>query len=419
MRWYMIIFILYFLSSRLHSQSGLQNIRDSLATIDNQDATVTQLLNNEKKNTEYIDRIYTDSLQGKSTKTANFSLFVSDIQNNIPDAASIPGLKLVVETALEKNVSLDTAIIINNGIPLEDIAQYITSTTSEDVKYEPKDDDDDGTANDCPEIADGKIKDIPDLCEYNPIEKIITKTSTCVVAIISMDNLEEVGDDYIIYNYFSLQERLGLCHSEQFTDQPSVAIGTGFLLDSTHVITAFHNLQNDNIKNLRLVVGYELYKNTRVPQLIFKKDNVYKLDSIVYSSYQHDYVVVTTKQVIKNRTAASLNTLPINYSRVVLHTIGYPLGLPMKVAKSGRIKQVSKEYLLCSLDCYVGNSGSPVFNSYTGQVVGILLGGEIDLVRNGNCYETKKCGGVKCSNEMVLPISTVVDELKSAGFIPK
>ncbi len=63
-----------------------------------------------------------------------------------------------------------------------------------------------------------------------------------------------------------------------------------------------------------------------------------------------------------------------------VHVIGYPCGLPVKITPNGKVFNNSiSNYFVTNLDTYGGNSGSPVFNSKTHVVEGILVRGNDDF----------------------------------------
>jgi hypothetical protein len=68
-----------------------------------------------------------------------------------------------------------------------------------------------------------------------------------------------------------------------------------------------------------------------------------------------------------------------------LHIIGHPKGLPLKIAGNAVVtKQFTDRTFRSSLDNFKGNSGSPVFNSITHEVEGLLardpVGSELGVV---------------------------------------
>ena len=74
-----------------------------------------------------------------------------------------------------------------------------------------------------------------------------------------------------------------------------------------------------------------------------------------------------------------------------LGVIGYPSGLPVKIAFGDETVLMRKEgpWLIANLDTYGGNSGSPVFNAQ-GEVEGILVRGAVDYRFGGVCFRSNR-----------------------------
>ena len=61
------------------------------------------------------------------------------------------------------------------------------------------------------------------------------------------------------------------------------------------------------------------------------------------------------------------------------------MGYRQSLRAERRSQQSADAFFVANLDTYGGNSGSPVFNSDTHEVEGILVRGEADFVQQGNC----------------------------------
>lgn len=62
-----------------------------------------------------------------------------------------------------------------------------------------------------------------------------------------------------------------------------------------------------------------------------------------------------------------------------VYGLGHGFGLPLKFSPCGDIINSDAQFLDCNLDFYTGNSGSPIFDSETHQLMGILLRGQRDV----------------------------------------
>ena len=60
--------------------------------------------------------------------------------------------------------------------------------------------------------------------------------------------------------------------------------------------------------------------------------------------------------------------------------IGHPVGLPLKISAGAAVRDASQQgYFVTDLDTFGGNSGSPVFNTATRLIAGILVRGDEDF----------------------------------------
>ena len=96
-------------------------------------------------------------------------------------------------------------------------------------------------------------------------------------------------------------------------------------------------------------------------------------------------------------------------------TVGYPLGTPKKTSR-GVIRKIGPR-IEASLDVFVGNSGGPVFSEETGELLGILAGGEKDFeaIRTqagGVCQVPKRCSDAGCLGEGIIPLGKIFEALR-------
>lgn len=83
-----------------------------------------------------------------------------------------------------------------------------------------------------------------------------------------------------------------------------------------------------------------------------------------------------------------------------VHVIGHPVGLPTKFAGGASVRSNQPDaFFVANLDTFGGNSGSPVFNSETHEVEGILVRGETDFASQGNCTVSLVCPSSGCRGE--------------------
>lgn len=100
----------------------------------------------------------------------------------------------------------------------------------------------------------------------------------------------------------------------------------------------------------------------------------------------------------------------------LVYSIGYPLGSLKKTAE-GKIRKINpeNEVLETNLDVFFGNSGSPVFDAKTHELVGVLHGGEDDFQEETNedgYVLIKKCEQDDCRGEFVIPIQKILADIE-------
>jgi len=192
-------------------------------------------------------------------------------------------------------------------------------------------------------------------------------------------------------------EKLNLCKSEAFREQPMGAFCSGTLVAPDLVMTAGHCVKTSyDCADTKMVFGYSVKSAGKYPDSVGSAE-VYSCRNIVAREQNNtgsDYAIIRL-----DRPVANHEPLPINRGTGVtqgtrLFVIGHPVGLPVKVAGGASVRSVSfNDYFVANLDTYGGNSGSAVFNETTGLIEGIL-------VRGGTDFELKKSLFSKCNQSV-------------------
>ena len=130
-----------------------------------------------------------------------------------------------------------------------------------------------------------------------------------------------------------------------------------------------------------------------------------------------DFAIVRLDHPVLNHTPLKLSTAGSIAPLTELSVIGYPVGLPLKIASGAQVRNSTMPgYFVANLDTYGGNSGSAVINSRTHEVEGILVRGEKDFVWNGKetCARSYRCKEDECRGEDVTRIDEIVKSLNFA-----
>lgn len=259
---------------------------------------------------------------------------------------------------------------------------------------------------------------------------------------------EAVESDTIVLRLDKFKEtplRDGLLLSDSFPYHAAPFInpclGSGFLLDDEILLTAGHVLSIDNIfgtgivrndsdliESLRSVVIIRDFhsrklkiKNgvTRIP-----KEHVYRISEdacldIVRNTHRsrhydkrfndmdEDWAWAKVEHKYPSHNSTLLNPYPekrifsikprlvskwAEQGSGAVYCIGHPLGLTAKASYKGLITsgEANAEMFVCRLLTLPGNSGSPIFDADTHELVGILSGndGYLDDLIEGDCLLT-------------------------------
>lgn len=220
------------------------------------------------------------------------------------------------------------------------------------------------------------------------------------------DLAEEISD---------MGDLLSFCPEEKFTNQPVPGDCTGFLIAPDLLLTAGHCVEIEKFcDDHDWVFDFQLDDVSKKAPQYLKAEQVYSCKRVVRHelnlSLGLDYGIVELDRRVKGREVLTIEENPRFQSKTKLTVIGSPSGLPLKVAGNGRLRSTLHPFFVVStLDTYKGNSGSPVFNSETGSVEGILVRGEEDFSpdRERMCLKSKRCEGSECIGESVSKILSV------------
>lgn len=205
----------------------------------------------------------------------------------------------------------------------------------------------------------------------------------------------------------TLGSRYNLCPGEAFRDQPVVGVGTAFIIGDNVMVTAGHVL-NGPIENYVIVFDFELSNKGGGYNPLVGIDRIYYPTQILNNLEDLDLKVFSVGRKLERPALKISSSLDLKVEDDV-YMIGYPYGLPQKVAlNAGIIKNEHPNYFYTSLDAFQGNSGSPVFSLITNEVIGVLVSGEIDYKSNGTCNVANQCSAPNCDGEKAIKITSLM-----------
>lgn len=215
---------------------------------------------------------------------------------------------------------------------------------------------------------------------YDITDEQIKKNADCTAAICMKDSLTDTGNGFFTLRSKIYRKAFNLCHCEPFHHQ-HIAAGrmySGFLVKDNIIATAGHCADEKNVTDLRFVFGYRM-SDPSTPVTQVPKKNVYRGVKLINRAYQRaggsDWALVQLDRKVVGQEVAALSKRELFPDRPV-YIIGYPVGLPLKYSPGASVSDIGEASFSADLNVYCSSSGSPVFDSETHEVIGIVVRGD-------------------------------------------
>jgi V8-like Glu-specific endopeptidase len=215
-----------------------------------------------------------------------------------------------------------------------------------------------------------------------------------------------------------------MCSGELFTSQLAPGYCTGFLVHEDILMTAGHCLEKVSCSDMRIVFEFQMESDNSLATL--SKNNVFKCKEVIAQELPHqqnqylDYAIVKLDRP-PDRLPLSYGTEDLLEAQDRVAVIGYPSGLPLKIASDALVlsNEASNAFFVANLDTFGSNSGSPVIDVDTYQVEGILVRGMPDYVlsEDGSCVRVNRCpedGDTNCAGENATKMATLADQISES-----
>jgi hypothetical protein len=236
-----------------------------------------------------------------------------------------------------------------------------------------------------------------------------------VVALFPFSQVYDLGDGTSALLTVNYGEACTLCTSERFREQPIGSFCSGVLVAPDVIVTSGHCIKDENITDIRFVFGFHMRDETTPELVVNNARDIFSGAEIIAWQLDDttggDWALIRLDRMVENHRIALIREQGTISDGQAVHIIGHPMGLPAKFAGNAYVRDNRfRSFFVTNLDAYPGNSGSPVFNSTTHEVEGILVRGEGgELVRQGDCYVTRVCPDTGCSGEDVTRTSEFVE----------
>jgi len=246
--------------------------------------------------------------------------------------------------------------------------------------------------------------------------------SSSSVALISPSTITPMNDRFVKLQGPTLAASESLCSGERFENQPVLALCSGVLIAKDIVLTAGHCVPNEEqCQSTKFVFGLELENETQIDVLVTHK-NIYDCGELLYTQSGNakeniaDFALIRLARPVDDHPIAKIDRSSKLLTGTKLMAFGYPNGIPLKYIDGNiRSNNLDLPFFVTNLGSFNRNSGSPVFDSETGGLQGILFDGEEDFVLDGQCFRAKHCSLDGCHGESVtriLAVLPILDQLE-------
>jgi hypothetical protein len=200
-----------------------------------------------------------------------------------------------------------------------------------------------------------------------------------------------------------------MCSGELYTSQPAPGFCTGFLVEDNILVTAGHCLQKAPCSDTSIVFGF--YMNSSNGLSTITTADLFKCAEVIAQetpTQENDYIDYAIIKLDRSTGRTGLEFTTDDYIEIQMNVavLGHPSGLPMKIASDAFVisNDSSEPFFVTNLDTFGSNSGSPVINTATYLVDGILVRGANDYILSddGSCIQVNRCpegGGGNCTGE--------------------
>ncbi len=209
---------------------------------------------------------------------------------------------------------------------------------------------------------------------------LIKKMSSGVLVNVENSKLIRKRGAYQIEHENLMKYRI--CFDERYAKQGLLGDCTGFLIADDLILTAGHCLNSlKDCQTRSWVFNFDLKSSEKK---IINKNYVYKCKRVIKkvenNSKNIDYAIIQLDRKTKNRHIFTVSKKSNISKGLDIGMIGHPVGLPMKYTGPSKVLNVNyATYFTSKIDAFGGNSGSPVFDLKSMEVIGILIGGAMDF----------------------------------------
>ena len=262
---------------------------------------------------------------------------------------------------------------------------------------------DSGTIHEAARDKQRVIYGVDDRMDLYELERILANADS-VVSLFKADRVVENGDGTATLQTtpFTTRSGLPLCANEPFRGQPLGGFCSGVLVAPDVVATAGHCVNENSLAGVRFVFGFRMLNESEARTTI-DNNEIYRGVELLgwrLDDDGTDWALVRLDRPVTGHNIASIRREGEIEDGEGIYVVGHPVGMPAKYAPGSEVRDNTPgPFFVANLDTYGGNSGSPVFNRETHDVEGLLVRGEQDFMRVGDCATSNVCPDTGCRGE--------------------
>ncbi len=233
------------------------------------------------------------------------------------------------------------------------------------------------------EVNNEVIYDTDSRVEYYDAERVAQElTRRSVVVLAARASVEDLmsGNELDWSNAPSVAQTHGLCGSERFALQPSIAFCTGVLVDLDVILTAGHCTRVLAVDDVAVLFDYYYDGET----IALSRSSIAWATEILSEGLneRHDFAWVRiSPEIDDTRRVVPIARRTARGGESLLN-IGASYGAPLKIDSSAVVvqaREAGEDFFVADTDTAHGASGGGVF-SQTGELLGVLASGADDFV---------------------------------------
>jgi V8-like Glu-specific endopeptidase len=249
---------------------------------------------------------------------------------------------------------------------------------------------------------------------YDESDPGMRQVADATVGVMRHSDMKQQANGTFTLSTQVFSEHYALCADEPFRDQDTAPFCSGFLISPDTVVSAGHCVTNEkDCGEVAFIFGYSLSTPSSTVKSI-PASEVYNCAHVMHTqapSKGADFSILKLDRPVTGHLPLKLRASGSPSAGDDVGVLGYPSGLPLKIAGGAKIRRVldADGYFVANLDTYGGNSGSAVVNMRTLEVEGVLVRGERDFVLRpeGKCMISNRCLADDCRGEDITLIKEV------------